>query len=98
MPLVAWPPTLFGTLKGFQTSCVRYGKQACLRSGWQYELRGACTFEPGLWAPGLPKKVIWSFDGYAEVPDGPRSDWLELGAHHYFLVRYAVYKVENEVQ
>src|SRR5438552_13595420 len=31
--------TLFGTLKGFRTSCARSGKQACLRSGQQYRHR-----------------------------------------------------------
>jgi hypothetical protein len=42
--------------------------------------------------------MIRDFETNAEVPTRPKSAQLELVAHHYFLLRYAVYKVENEVQ
>jgi hypothetical protein len=83
VPLVAWPPTLFGTLKGFQTSHARSDEQSSSSLGSRYA--------------GLEEviRIVWTRPGSAAWTEVLRS--LNLVAHHYFLSRYAVYKVETEV-
>jgi hypothetical protein len=70
---------------------------AHLRSGPRARLKGL-ALELGSWAPGLPEKVIRLLRTCEEGCSGRGPGSLNLVAHHYFLVRYAVYKVENEVQ
>ena len=73
---------LIGTLKGFRTSGARSGQA-----------------KPAFARVGnLTRNGFSTYQTDAEGLFGPKSAQLKLVAHHYFLVRYAVYKVETKVE